>query len=72
MEKYLEKMPEADGISYFTDGSVLTPAMGNPPTVILGPGTPETAHKTDEFCIISNLENATEAYIEIIRKWCEI
>jgi succinyl-diaminopimelate desuccinylase len=70
MEKYLEKTPEADGLSYFTDGSVLKPAMGNPPTVILGPGTPETAHKRDEFCPISNLENATEAYSEIIRKWC--
>jgi succinyl-diaminopimelate desuccinylase len=72
LEKYLEETPRGDGISYFTDGSVLTPAMGNPPTVILGPGTPETAHKIDEFCIISNLENATEAYIEIIRKWCDV
>jgi len=28
------------------------------------------AHKTDEFCYISKIEEATEAYVEIGRKWC--
>ena len=29
---------------YFTDASALTPAFGNPPTIILGPGEAAKAH----------------------------
>ena len=70
MEPFLNERPVARGASYFTDASVLAPALGNPPTIILGPGEPEMAHKTDEFCYISKIEEATEAYVEIGRKWC--
>ena len=62
--------PQPSAVPYFTDASVLTPAFGNPPTVILGPGEPEMAHKTDEYCYISKLEEATEIYWKIIEKWC--
>ncbi|MBW1729368.1 MAG: M20 family metallopeptidase [Deltaproteobacteria bacterium] len=55
---------------YFTDASVLTPALGNPPTLILGPGEAEMAHKTDEYCYISKIEEAVEIYTEIARRWC--
>ena len=72
MEKYLNERPVACGVTYFTDGSVLTPAFGNPPTIILGPGELTMAHKTDEFCYISKIENITEAYREIAQKWCNI
>jgi succinyl-diaminopimelate desuccinylase len=51
---------------------VLTPAYGNPPTIILGPGEPEMAHKTDEFCHLSKIEWAIEAYTEIARTWCGV
>jgi succinyl-diaminopimelate desuccinylase len=64
--------PRPAGATYFTDCSVLTRAYGTPPTVILGPGEPEMAHKTDEYCYISKLELAVEAYWEIARKWCGI
>lgn len=70
MEPILKERPVARGVTYFTDASVLTPAFGNPPTVILGPGEPEMAHKTDEFCSISKIEEAGEAYLEIGRRWC--
>ena len=70
MEPFLNERPLARGASYFTDASVLAPALGNPPTIILGPGEPEMAHKTDEFCYISKIEEAAEAYVEIGRKWC--
>ena len=72
MGSYLKESPVARGATYFTDGSVLTPAFGNPPTVILGPGEPAMAHKTDEFCYISKIEDATQAYIEIAQRWCNI
>lgn len=68
----LEKRPSARGLSYFTDASVLGPAFGNPPTLILGPGEPTMAHKTNEFCHISKIEIAAEAYLEIAKKWCDL
>lgn len=53
---------------YLTDGSVLQKAYGGIPVVILGPGQPEMAHKTDEFCFVSKLEEAVEIYKQIILK----
>jgi len=64
--------PLPAGAAYFTDCSVLTPAYGNPPTIILGPGEPEMAHKTDEYCYGSKIDLAVEAYWEIARNWCGI
>lgn len=70
MEPFCRKRPVARGVTYFTDASVLTPAFGNPPTLILGPGEPAMAHKLDEFCYISKIEEAVEAYVKIGSKWC--
>ena len=38
-------------VAKLTDAAVLKPAYGNPPTIILGPGEPQMAHQTDEYCI---------------------
>lgn len=70
VEPYLKTRPVAAGATFFTDASVLKPALGHPPTVILGPGDPEMAHKTDEFCYISKLEEGVEIYKKITEKWC--
>jgi succinyl-diaminopimelate desuccinylase len=69
---FLKEQPGVLGGPYFTDASVLTPALGNPPTIILGPGDPEMAHKTDESCSISKIEEAVKVYLEIARKWCKL
>jgi len=69
METFLGERPVPRGVAYFTDASILTPAFGHPPTVILGPGEPEMAHKTDEFCLISKIEQAAEAYFELAKIW---
>jgi succinyl-diaminopimelate desuccinylase len=71
VEPYLKTRPIAKGATFFTDASVLTPAFGYPPTIILGPGEPEMAHKTNEFCHISKIEESMEIYIKIAEKWCE-
>ncbi len=55
-------------LPYLTDGSVLQPAYGGVPTIILGPGQPEMAHQTDEFCYTDKLEQAVEIYKNIILK----
>jgi succinyl-diaminopimelate desuccinylase len=60
------------GAVYFTDAAVLKPGMGNPPTVILGPGEPALAHQTDEYCSIARIEAAEALYSDIIRRWCSL
>lgn len=70
MEPLLKERPVARGVSYFTDAAFLTPAFDNAPTIILGPGEPSQAHKTDEFCYIDKIEEAVEAYFEIAKNWC--
>lgn len=57
---------------YFTDASVLTPVLGSPPTVIIGPGELVQAHQTDEYCFVSRIEQATEIYSRLVRNWCAI
>lgn len=53
-------------VPYFTDGSVLVPAAGNPATVILGPGELQLAHQTDEYCRVDRLQQAVELYRAIL------
>ena len=60
------------GLPYFTDAAVLTPVFNSVPTIILGPGEAEMAHKTDEFCFIPRLSEAVEIYTEISRRWCQV
>jgi succinyl-diaminopimelate desuccinylase len=57
---------------YFTDASALTPALGSPPTVILGPGELAQAHQTDEYCFVSRIDEAAEIYARLIRNWCQL
>lgn len=54
---------------YFTDASALTPAFGNPPTIILGPGEAAKAHQTDEHCSVQRIREATDIYSKLAAKW---
>lgn len=65
-EAVTEIRAEPKTATYFTDASVLTPALGGIPTVIFGPGLKEQAHQTDEYCKISDIEKMTEIYTEIL------
>lgn len=56
-------------LPFFSDASVLGSAM-SAPAVILGPGETEMAHKTDEFCYLSRIPEAVEAYTRIVQRWC--
>ena len=60
---------EPRGATFFTDASVLVPAMGHIPALILGPGETSMAHKTDEYCLVTRIEGAVELYTEIARDW---
>jgi succinyl-diaminopimelate desuccinylase len=61
--------PTEKTVSYFTDASALKSAIGDPPTVILGPGQPEMAHQTDEFCYIDKITEATKIFEALIIDW---
>ena len=62
--------PAPGTATYFTDASVLTPAYGGIPTVVLGPGEMALCHQTDEYCHAFRIEQAVEAYVRIAREWC--
>lgn len=54
--------------TYFTDASVLKPAMGNPPTLIMGPGTMAMAHQTDEYCEVALLGPCIDVFERLGRE----
>lgn len=70
MAPLLKETPAVRSASYFTDAAVLTQAYQGPPTVILGPGEPQLAHQTDEYCYVERIEQAVSAYRQIIGEWC--
>lgn len=64
--------PKPGTATYFTDASVLTPAYGGIPTVVLGPGEMALCHQTDEHCRVDRVEQAVEIYSRIARAWCGV
>ena len=68
MEKLLNQKIEARTASYFTDASALFEVLGKPPTILLGPGEAHMAHRTDEFCYISKIDETIKAYLEIVKQ----
>jgi len=69
MAPILDAAPVPRSVAYFTDAAALTTAFANPPTVILGPGEPQLAHQTDEYCHVYRIEQAVNAYRQIIGDW---
>jgi len=72
MARFLGERPQARAATYFTDAAALGAAYDNPPTIILGPGEPQMAHQTDEYCLLVHVETAVAAYEEIATQWCRI
>lgn len=58
-------------LPYATDGAILQKIYNGVPTMILGPGQPEQAHQTDEFCYTEKIINSVNIYKSIIAKWSE-
>lgn len=56
-------------VPYFTDASLLLPALGRPPCIILGPGEPAMAHQTDEYIEVIKLAQCEQLYSALIAQW---
>ena len=64
--------PEAKTATYMTDAANLLKVYAGAPTVVLGPGQPELAHQTDEWCSQERIREAVALYEAIIRDWCRL
>lgn len=53
---------EPFSVSYFTDASALSAAIGHPPIIVLGPGEAAMAHRTDEYCDVARISEAKKIY----------
>jgi succinyl-diaminopimelate desuccinylase len=69
VERATGNKAEVLGATYFTDAAFLTPALGRPPTVILGPGEPELAHQTDEYCVVERIREAEAIFTYLALEW---
>lgn len=59
--------PAVTGVPYYTDGTVLAPAL-NVPMVIIGPGEIGLSGAVDEFVEVDKLHKATEVFIRIAER----
>lgn len=53
-------------LSYFTDASIFSGALGSSEVVLLGPGDPDGAHTIDERCPVVQIEAAAKVYEDIL------
>ena len=63
-------MPALRTVSYFTDAAALRLPLGMPPVLILGPGEPQLAHQTNEYCEVQRIHEAVTLYQDLITDWC--
>jgi len=64
--------PQPRAQTYNTDAGNLLKAYQGAPTVILGPGEPQQAHQTDEYCSMERTRQAVAIYEALIRDWCGV
>ncbi len=66
----LDGRPTPKTITFSTDGADLKRGFGGPPVVILGPGEPQLAHQTDEWCSLHRIEQSVDLFRTLMRRWC--
>ena len=67
----LSKAPDVRTATYMTDAANLRKVYGDVPTVVLGPGEPQMAHQTDEYCSMERIRQSVALYEAIIGDWCK-
>jgi succinyl-diaminopimelate desuccinylase len=69
-QQHLGERPEPRTATYFTDAAVLNAVYRDVPICVLGPGEPQLAHQTDEYCLVDRVLQAVAIYDDLIREWC--
>lgn len=64
--------PKPKTVAFFTDGAPLQTAYRGIPTLIIGPGASSMAHRTDEYCQLTEIDAATAIYERIAEKWYDL
>ena len=67
---HLGATPEPRAAAYMTDAANLLKVYAGAPTVVLGPGEPQMAHQTDEWCSMERIRQAVAMYEALIKDWC--
>ena len=62
--------PEPRTAAYMTDAANLRKVYDGAPAVVLGPGEPDMAHQTDEYCSMERIRQAQAIYEALIADWC--
>jgi succinyl-diaminopimelate desuccinylase len=70
--RYIGERPAAKTASYNTDAGNLLKVYVGAPTMVLGPGEPQLAHQTDEYCSMARIGEAVAIYEELICDWCAL
>lgn len=68
--RHLGARPQPRTATYMTDAANLLKAYVGAPTVVLGPGEPQMAHQTDEYCSQQRIRQAVAIYEALIGDWC--
>jgi succinyl-diaminopimelate desuccinylase len=68
--RHLGEKPSPRTATYMTDAANLLKAYAGAPTVVLGPGEPQMAHQTDEYCSQERIRQAVAMYEALIDDWC--
>ena len=67
---FIDGRPMPKTIMFSTDGADLKKGYGGTiPTVIIGPGEPDLAHQTDEWCSIARVDQSVEIFERLMREW---
>ncbi|MGW8194137.1 MAG: M20 family metallopeptidase [Desulforhopalus sp.] len=57
-------------VTFYTDGGLLGPGLGDIPVVVLGPGESGMAHQVDEYVRVEDLHQSVDIYLEILSRLC--
>ena len=68
-ERQIGERPAPRTATYFTDAAVLNDVYRDIPICVLGPGEPQLAHQTDEFCLVDRIEQSVAIYTDLMREW---
>jgi succinyl-diaminopimelate desuccinylase len=70
---FLGARPEPRTITFSTDGADLKRGFGGTlPAVVLGPGEPQLAHQTDEWCSMTRIDQSVDLFRTLMRDWCGV